>query len=167
MLQKTHSLAGLLAAESVVLYFNQPLFSWESAAALMIGCLAGPLADVDKPGSTMAKVFFPITYLLRFLKVRHRTLTHSLVCLLGLYLLLSPLPEPILWASLLAYASHPLLDLLNEQGVALMWPLRIKFRLLPKFLAIKTGSASEGIIQIILIIFIVLLPILGSITNIF
>lgn len=161
MLQKTHSLAGLLAAESVVLYFNEPLFSWESVAILMIGCLAGPLADVDKPGSITAKLFLPLSYLLKFLKVRHRTLTHSLVCLIGLYLLLSPLPQPVLWASLLAYASHLLLDLLNEQGIALLWPLRIKFRLLPKFLAIKTGSVTEGFIQIVLIILVVVLPFLA------
>lgn len=161
MLQKTHSLAGLLAAESIILYFNEPLFSIESIAILMIGCLAGPMADVDKPGSITAKIFFPISYLLRFLKVRHRTLTHSLACLTGLYLLLSPLSKPLLWASLLAYATHLLLDLLNEQGIALLWPLRIKFRLLPKFLAVKTGSVTEGLIQAILLICIVLIPILN------
>lgn len=59
MLQKTHSFAGLLAAEGAVLYMQNSPFSWESAAALLIGCLAGPLADIDKQGSTMAKIFFP------------------------------------------------------------------------------------------------------------
>ncbi|TCZ75819.1 metal-dependent hydrolase [Paenibacillus albiflavus] len=160
MLQKTHSLAGLLAAESVVLYFNEPLISWESAALLMIGCLAGPLADIDKPGSTIARIFFPVSALLRFLKIRHRTLTHSLICILGLYFLLLPLPQTYLWASLLAYASHTLLDLFNEQGVALLWPLRMKFRLIPKFLAVKTGSVTERLIQIFLLVSIVLLPII-------
>jgi inner membrane protein len=158
MLQKTHSLAGLLAAECVILYFNESLISWESAAALMIGCLAGPLADIDKQGSTMAKVFFPLSFLLQFLGIRHRTLTHSFVFLLGLFILLMPLPKPLFWTCLLAYASHPLVDLLNEQGVALMWPLKFKFRLLPKFLAIETGSFLEAFIRIILIICIVLLP---------
>jgi len=160
MLQKTHSLAGLLAAESVVLYFNEPLFSWESAALLMIGCLAGPLADIDKPGSTVARIFFPVSSLLRILKIRHRTLTHSLLCLVGLYLLLSQFPQTVLWASLLAYASHSFLDLFNEQGVALLWPLPTKFRLIPKFLAVRTGSMTERLIQVLLLISIAALPIL-------
>ncbi|MBP1995566.1 metal-dependent hydrolase [Paenibacillus eucommiae] len=158
MLQKTHSLAGLLAAESVMLYFNQPLVSWESAAALMVGCLAGPMADIDKPGSTMAKVFMPLSFLLRIVGVRHRTLTHSFLFLFGLFMLLSQLPEPLFWTCLIAYATHPFLDLFNEQGVALLWPIKTKFRLVPKFMAIKTGSFSEALIGIFLIIATVLIP---------
>jgi inner membrane protein len=158
MLQKTHSIAGLLAAESVILYFHGTLFSLESAAGLLLGCLAGPLADIDKPGSTMAKVFVPLSILLKFLGVRHRTLTHSFICLLGLYFLLSPLPKPLAWGCLLAYASHPFIDLFNEQGVALLWPLKIKFRLLPKFLAIETGSMFETLFRYALMILCVVLP---------
>ncbi|WP_442601544.1 metal-dependent hydrolase [Paenibacillus sp. KN14-4R] len=155
MLQKTHSLAGLLAAESVVLSMNQPLLSWEAAAALMIGCIAGPLADIDKQGSTMAKILFPLSALLRILKVRHRTMTHSILFLIVLGLLLSPVPSLYKWSFIIAYASHPLIDLLNVQGVALLWPFKLKFRLLPKYLAIETGSSGELIVRGILIGFMV------------
>lgn len=161
MLQRTHSLAGLLAAESVVLVMNQSLFSWEAAGALMLGCLAGPMADIDKQGSTVAKVFIPLSFLLRILRIKHRTLTHSIVFLIGLFLLLSPLPPVILWSCLIAYATHPLLDLLNEQGVALLWPIRTKFRLLPKFAAVHTGSFSESFIRVVLMIFILAMPVLS------
>ncbi|MNI11697.1 Inner membrane protein YdjM [compost metagenome] len=161
MLQKTHSLAGLLAAESVVLVMNQSLFSWEAAGALMLGCLAGPMADIDKPGTTMAKVFIPLSLLLRTLGIKHRTMTHSIVFLVGLFLLLSPLPPVIFWSCLIAYATHPLLDLFNEQGVALLWPLKTKFRLLPKFAAIETGSASESFVRICLMIAILVMPLLN------
>jgi inner membrane protein len=159
MLQKTHSIAGLLAAESVLLHFHESLFSWESASAILLGCLAGPLADIDKHGSTMAKVFFPLSVILRFLGIRHRTLTHSFVCLVGIFFLLSPLPKPLAWSFLLAYASHPFIDLFNEQGVALMWPLKLKFRFLPDFLAIETGSFAETIFRNVLMIICIIVPI--------
>ncbi|MCR8644796.1 metal-dependent hydrolase [Paenibacillus sp. N1-5-1-14] len=158
MLQKTHSLAGLLAAEGVILSMHVPLLSWESAAALMIGCIAGPMADVDKPGSIMAKVLFPLASLLRAIKIRHRTMTHSILFLIAIGLLLSPVPDLFKWTFLIAYASHPTLDLFNIQGVALLWPMKKKFRILPKSLSIETGSAGELIFRGILIGFMVWMP---------
>ncbi|AEI44556.1 metal-dependent hydrolase [Paenibacillus mucilaginosus] len=159
MLQKTHSAAGLVAAECVLMYYHMPVFSWESAAGLMIGCIAGPLADVDKKGSTMAKVLFPLSAVLRVLKVKHRTMTHSLLFMAAMFALSISLPEPLFWCFMLAYASHPLIDLLNEQGVELLWPLPIKFRLLPKFLAVDTGSEMETAIRYLLSILSVVLPV--------
>lgn len=159
MLQKTHSLAGIVAAECVIMYYHQPLLSWESGVALLIGCMAGPLADVDKKGSTMAKIFLPISFILQLLKVKHRTLTHSLLFLAGLTMLLSPLPPFFYWTCLLAYASHPLIDMLNDKGIALLWPWNMKFRLVPSFLAIKTGSYAESVFRLILLIIVIILPI--------
>ncbi|WP_010499844.1 metal-dependent hydrolase [Paenibacillus elgii] len=159
MLQKTHSVAGLLAAEGVLLHFQVPLLSWETAAALLLGCLAGPLADIDKPGSTMAKVFFPLSFILRLMNVRHRTLTHSILFLCGIAALLLPLPELLFWSFLLAYASHAFIDLFNEQGVELLWPIKLKFRLLPKFMAIETGSFMETGFRYILTLLCIALPV--------
>ncbi|MDQ1913354.1 metal-dependent hydrolase [Paenibacillus sp. GD4] len=147
MLQKTHGVAGVLAAELVILQSGVPILSWEAAAGVLIGCFAGPLADIDKPGSVMAKLFFPLSALLRFLQIKHRTLTHSLVFLLALTVLAIPLPSFYFWTFLFAYATHPLIDLLNEQGVRLLWPAPFKIRLLPKWLAIETGSAAEVIFR--------------------
>ncbi len=160
MLQKTHSVAGLLAAEGVLLHFQVPLLSWDTAAALLLGCLAGPLADIDKQGSTMAKVFFPLSFVLRLIDVRHRTLTHSVLFLFGIGALLLPLlPEPLFWSFLLAYASHSFVDLFNEQGVELLWPIKLKFRLLPKFMAIETGSFMETGFRYILLLLCIALPV--------
>ncbi|GGH19170.1 metal-dependent hydrolase [Paenibacillus segetis] len=159
MLQKTHSLAGIVAAECVIMYYHQPLLSWESGAALLIGCMAGPLADVDKRGSTMAKIFLPLSFILQLLRVKHRTLTHSLLFLVGLTMLLSPLSPFFYWTCLLAYASHPLIDMLNDKGIALLWPWNIKFRLVPSFLAIKTGSHAEDLFRLFLLIIVIVLPI--------
>lgn len=161
MLQKTHSLAGLLAAEGVLAYYHQPLLSWEGAAALTIGCLAGPLADIDKKGSTMAKLLLPLSWTLQLAKVKHRTLTHSLLFILALGSLLSALPAFFFWTFILAYASHTLIDMFNDQGVALLWPWNRKFRLVPKFLAIETGSFAEGVFRLLLGAAVVIYPVLN------
>ncbi|MDF2722743.1 MAG: LexA-binding, inner rane-associated hydrolase [Paenibacillus sp.] len=158
MLQKTHSAAGLVAAELVIVNLNVPFLSWESAGALLLGCLAGTLSDVDKPGSTMAKVLFPLSALLRLLHVKHRTVTHSLVFIAALALAASPLPPLFYWTLIASYASHPLIDLLNEQGVQLFWPLKGKIRLLPKLLAVDTGSAVELAIRWIMLIVSLWIP---------
>jgi inner membrane protein len=163
MLQKTHSAAGLIAAELVLVYHDISFLSWESAGALLLGCLAGTLADVDKPGSTMAKVLFPLSALLRFLKVRHRSVTHSCLFIIMLMILALPLPTLFFWVFITAYASHPLIDLLNEKGVQLFWPIKIKVRLLPKFIAIDTGSMGEIIIRCILLVVSLWIP-LNTIT---
>jgi inner membrane protein len=60
---------------------------------------------------------------------------------------------------LFAYASHPLIDLFNEQGVAFFWPLKVKIRLLPEFLAIETGSFAESIFRFLLMLLSLLIPI--------
>jgi inner membrane protein len=151
MLQKTHSVAGFIAAEIVIVYQQASFLSLEAAGALLLGCVCGTLADVDKPGSTMAKVLFPISAVLKLLHVRHRTVTHSLLCLAALTVLALPLPALFFWTFLLAYASHPLIDLLNEQGVRLLWPIPWHIRLLPKMIAIDTGSAGETMFRWLLL----------------
>ncbi|SDD58645.1 inner membrane protein [Paenibacillus sp. UNCCL117] len=151
MLQPTHGAAGVLAAELVLLQFDIPLMSWEAAAGVLIGCIAGPLADIDKQGSIMAKIFFPVSALLRVLKIKHRTFTHSLAFLLVLGVLAVPMPPLYYWIFLAAYASHPLIDLFNEQGVQLLWPLKLKIRLLPRFMAVDTGSTGEVMFRWLLI----------------
>ncbi|GIP52377.1 MULTISPECIES: metal-dependent hydrolase [Paenibacillus] len=162
MLQKTHSLAGLLTAECVLSYYHQPLLTWEAGAALLLGCLVGPLADIDKKGSTMAKILLPVSWILHLLKVKHRTLTHSLLFILLLTSLSTAMPELLFWTFILAYGSHSLIDMLNEQGVALFWPWKRKIRLLPKFMAIDTGSFAEGIFRLALGAAVIIYPILSG-----
>ncbi|MEK8129942.1 metal-dependent hydrolase [Paenibacillus filicis] len=151
MLQPTHGAAGVLAAELTLMHFQVPLLSWEAAAGVLIGCLAGPLADIDKQGSIMAKIFFPVSALLRLMKIKHRTFTHSIMFLVLLGGIAAPMPPLYYWIFLAAYASHPLIDLFNEQGVRLFWPLKFKIRLLPRFLAVDTGSTAEIMFRWLLI----------------
>ncbi|MEF2966056.1 metal-dependent hydrolase [Paenibacillus sp. M1] len=162
MLQKTHTLAGLLTAECVVAYYHQPFLTWEAGAALLLGCLAGPMADIDKKGSTMAKVFLPLSWALQLLRVKHRTVTHSLLFILALFAILSPLPDLFLWTAVLSYASHAFIDMFNDQGVALLWPWNKKIGFLPKFLAVDTGSFAEGVIRLALGAAVIVYPFVGG-----
>ncbi|WP_240422073.1 metal-dependent hydrolase [Paenibacillus periandrae] len=151
MLQKTHSVAGLVAAELVLVHLDVPFLSWEAVGALLLGCLAGTLADVDKQGSTMAKVLYPISALLKILKVRHRSITHSILFILVLMFVTVPLPALFFLTFVFAYVSHPLIDLLNHRGVELFWPLKLHIRLLPKFMVIDTGSLGENVVRWLLL----------------
>ncbi|NOU67965.1 metal-dependent hydrolase [Paenibacillus sp. LMG 31461] len=158
MLQKTHSVAGMIAAEIVLIQGDISFFTWDAAGSLLLGCLAGTLADVDKPGSTMAKVLFPLSALLHVLKIKHRTLTHSLLFMALLAMICLPLPPLYFWVFILSYASHPLIDLLNDRGVQLFWPITFRIRLLPKWIAIDTGSASETVFRWVLLVVCLVLP---------
>lgn len=158
MLQKTHSVAGMIAAEIVLIHGDISFFTWDAAGSLLLGCLAGTLADVDKPGSTMAKVLFPLSALLHVLKIKHRTLTHSLLFMALLAMICLPLPPLYFWVFILSYASHPLIDLLNDRGVQLFWPITLRIRLLPKWIAIDTGSASETVFRWVLLVVCLVLP---------
>jgi inner membrane protein len=160
MLQKTHSVAGLISAEIVLVYQGVSFLSWEAAGALLLGCLAGTLADVDKPGSTMAKVLFPLSALLHILHVRHRTVTHSLLIILLFMFASSQLPSLFYWVFIMAYASHPLIDLLNDKGVQLFWPIPWKIRVLPKWMAITTGSSIETVFRFLLFVLSLGIPFL-------
>lgn len=151
MLQKTHSVAGFVAAELILVYRGVPFISWGAAGALLLGCLSGTLADVDKQGSTMAKVLFPLSALLKILKVRHRSVTHSILFMAALLFAALPLPALFFWTFIVAYASHPLIDLLNDRGVELLWPWKLHIRLLPKFMAIDTGSVGETMLRWLLL----------------
>lgn len=132
-----------------MIYYHQPLLSWEALACLFAGYFLSPVADIDKRGSVAGQQAAPVSMGLSWLHIRHRTVTHSFLVIGLLYsiLQLCHIPDVLMWSALFAYASHPLLDLLNIEGVELMWPIRFRFKLLPGILAIPVNSPSESILR--------------------
>ncbi|MGO4276189.1 metal-dependent hydrolase [Paenibacillus sp. TAF58] len=59
---------------------------------------------------------------------------------------------------MLSYASHSFIDLFNDRGVELFWPIPFKFRLLPKWIAIDTGSVSETVFRSMLLLLSLVIP---------
>jgi len=149
VMHQTHHAGGLIAAEIVLIYYHQPVFSWITPAALLGGYFLAAAADVDKPESYVGQKVLPISLALQTLRIRHRTLTHSLLFTGVLWLLLksSGLPNVLVVAWVAAYASHWFLDLFNEQGVELTWPLPFRIKFLPSLLAVGTDSWAEVLIR--------------------
>jgi inner membrane protein len=147
LIYKTHHIAGLIGAELFILHYHVPVIGWQVPAALMAGYIAGPAADIDKEESLVGRKLWPVSWVIHTLGIRHRTVTHSIpfIGLLWYLLSLLPIPPVILWTILAGYASHPFMDLFNEQPVELFWPLRIKVRLLP--IGIPVDSPGEGVIR--------------------
>ena len=114
----THALASYALARGLF-----PRRRWPVVAGMVF---AGSFADID----LVSAVFGPAAYF-----TAHRTYTHSLlgtlaVVLLGVFFtryLAKKQPEPIstfLWPLGFAAGFHVVLDLLQSEGVALLWPFR-------------------------------------------
>ncbi|MBX6396252.1 MAG: metal-dependent hydrolase [Alicyclobacillaceae bacterium] len=149
LVYKTHHVAAFFGAQLWLMHVHQPVLEWPTAVALLGAYLMGPAADVDQPQSYVGHRMRPIAGLLSGLGIRHRTLTHSLLFLVGLWIALQllPVPDIVRQAIWIGYASHPLIDLLNEEGVELFWPLPVRIRFLPRALAIPVDSFRETVLR--------------------
>ncbi|WP_162007875.1 metal-dependent hydrolase [Heliorestis convoluta] len=163
MLWKTHALAGASLGVFLSNQVDTAIFipslagtPVEPYAILAIGAMAGALGsllpDIDHPSSKLGSKLLLLPSLLK-ITIGHRGPTHSIVGAVTVsflvWLLLSmiyPLTNMALYVLLLAgYISHLVLDSLNPQGVAWLWPVtRKKFRI-PMF---DTGGVGESLIVI-------------------
>ena len=128
--------------------FSQVFIVSLFCTAAIIGSL---LPDIDMPGSHLGN-FFPVFS--RFLSrvFRHRTLTHSLLSILGFVVLLSYAGHlsfgyeffTVIVVGLMAgHISHILLDMLTPAGVLFFYPFPFKVSLGK----IKTGSWPEKLVS--------------------
>ncbi|QQE79665.1 metal-dependent hydrolase [Alicyclobacillus sp. SO9] len=161
---KTHEMVGALSMEMVLVETHAGLHWWTPVLVVAAG-LAAPVPDIDQPESWIAHKI-PLGQVVgRF--VRHRTVTHSLLFLALLWVVLLrvvqiPLPlglswHSVAWALWIGYASHPLADLLNPQGVQLLWPLPWWVKVLPEPIAIPVESGREALLHAILTLLVVLI----------
>lgn len=147
MNHKVHNLAGIVVVESTLITLNQPLISWEAGVAMLGGYYMALLPDIDDSDSFMAKhqPFRSISYALESAGVKHRGITHSFIALFLVILLLALIPgiPTVIYAALtLAFASHLFLDLFTSAGLGLLYPLKFKFRMLPRFMAVSSDDNS-------------------------
>lgn len=127
-----------------------------STAAVATAALGALLPDIDLPTSAVGRPLFPLAKALNE-QIGHRTLTHSFLGILLLLLILSPLfflDSLILWALLIGYVSHLLIDTVNKAGIELLYPSRVRaWFLSDERYRITVGSREEFILLVVLVIF--------------
>lgn len=136
---KTHIMGGIAATAAFAQTSN-----YDPAIMIIAGALGGMIPDICHGGSKIGKKLPWLSKLINGL-FGHRTLTHSILFLIivnALLLLFIPF-ESIRIGILIGMASHLLLDAATKNGIKLLYPLDITFRL-P--LTMKTGSALESVV---------------------
>ena len=110
---RTHALVP--AALAAVLFHADPLLLLTAAAG-------GLIPDLDEPQSVIGQRFWILAWWMKYL-CGHRTVSHSLVMVLGLMVmgLLLLIPTPLVVTFGLGWGSHLILDGLSG-GILLWWP---------------------------------------------
>jgi inner membrane protein len=118
------------------------------------------LPDIDHTRSPIGKLFYPIAkYLDR--KFGHRTITHSLICYLGLFALVSftsnlTNSQNVSLVFALAYASHLIFDMMTKQGVPLLYPFKRNACVIPANPQLRLKSSDFKTETIIFCFFIII-----------
>ena len=156
MMAYTHVLFALL----FLLLPSRMLDYYLPVEALAAAVFASLLPDLDHPKSMAGRILLPVSLLLNA-TVGHRTLTHSLagfsmVTIFAYLITVSlGLPAAAYIAFIVGYASHILADLLNDAGVALMYPFeKRRYSILPRRWGIRTESQGEHAIAAVLAVLV-------------
>lgn len=147
---KVHSAAGITLSSYVMTIYPQNSFVVATAAIVGSAFLA-LLPDADHVGSSISQLpGFNLVSRLFSLILKHRGFTHSLVAVFLLFMVLkqNDFKLILIWVWVGSYASHILLDLFNEQGVQLFWPLPYKITLLPGIFSVS--SQPNSLVQTVL-----------------
>ena len=127
--------------------------SWVNA---LVATLASLLPDLDTQSSAIGK---RLRFISRPLEARfgHRTITHSLAFIAGLFVLLLPLVwwrADLYYCFCVGYATHPLLDTATINGVSLFYPVSGRKCVFPMDVnhphryRVQTGSRSDIILGV-------------------
>lgn len=162
MTARTHNAFAFASLVTAAAYFPPESINLLTFIVAIVGTDIGALIpDMDTGGNYLWGLLpqgHKLGEFLRKIFYKHRTITHSL---LGLFLIYkffdSILPRifnasflnpHIVFASLIiGYISHLVSDSLTEEGVPLLFPLRISFGFPPvKAMRIKTGGWFENFV---------------------
>jgi len=108
---KTHFLTGAFAGYLVT-------HDWKGT---LVGGIAGLLPDIDEPRSMIGRPFFFLSTPLN-MAVGHRTLTHSLLAVLAVWLVLLPFSREMAMAAVAGIAAHIIGDMVTGK-VQVLWPV--------------------------------------------
>ena len=161
-------IAGTHVAFATTLYLGGAgLFEYQpDLTGWALTATAALLPDIDLPTSRLGRALFFISTRLER-EFGHRTLTHSLIALLVVAVLASPLHllgHPAwFWAVVGGYWSHLWVDMMNLRGADLFWPSPVRV-VLPgnRAFRMEVGSKAEMVLLIALVLISLLLyPVSG------
>lgn len=118
---------------------------WSFLAGVVLGAA---LPDIDHPGSSIGRRFWPISWIIGKI-FGHRGITHSL---LGASLILWGLYAwqggyTIFWVgTALGYVSHLIGDMCTVAGCPMFWPIRVPIRFPFR---IRTGTIGEYVVILV------------------
>jgi len=149
MMVYTHATFALLLA---ILLENLHIASFSGVQ--IVACLIGStIPDIDSEYSYIGRKSPILPAVIRTLGLRHRTATHSLLAIAIAGALSYSIDSLSSWSITLAftlgYASHIIADLLNDAGVALLYPISTKRY---HVLNIRTKSFAESLFFICILI---------------
>lgn len=119
-------------------------------ATLAAAGLGSLMPDIDHPDSQIGRLLWPISQPVARLLGR-RGVTHSLLLVAALAALahhLEPPSRELAVAFGIGYGLHIAADLLNQRGVALLFPLQARFR---APVTVRTGGAGEAVITTLIL----------------
>jgi len=162
MLARTHDLFAFGMLLTAAVYFPSEKITLATIVVVIIANIVGALLpDIDQasnrlwdllPGGNL------VGKLLRNLFLSHRTITHSILGVWLIYQLIgwltpkifNPLfvdTQKVIIAVMIGYGSHLLLDSFTEEGLPLLFPIKVNFGFPPtKSWRIKTGNWFEKLV---------------------
>jgi len=124
----------------------------------LLGIIIGAvLPDIDEPKSLIGRKLFFLSYILRAIGLKHRTLSHSIIFSLIFILPAFIVPSPyknILFGLGIGSILHCVGDLFTISGLRyFLFPIEKELHFSPKPLRFRTGGVIEQIIIIFLALF--------------
>ncbi len=160
MLSRTHDLFAFESLVVAAIYFPLEQISLVTVLVVVVANIVGALLpDIDQASNRLWDLLPGgdfIGEVVKDLFLSHRTISHSALGVVLVYQLINWL-IPIIFnpnfvdsgyvvaAVMIGYGSHLILDSLTEEGLPLLFPLKVKFGIPPiRSWRIKTGKWFEN-----------------------
>ncbi|OGM12961.1 hypothetical protein A3A76_01520 [Candidatus Woesebacteria bacterium RIFCSPLOWO2_01_FULL_39_23] len=162
MTARTHDAFALASLISVAAFFPPASLNLTTLIVSVIGAhIGGLIPDMDQAGNRLWDMFpsgNSLGRIFRRIFYKHRTISHSLIGVFIFYKFLEFVvtrlintsfidPKLLIAGIIIGYLSHLLADSFTEEGLPLLFPLRIAFGIPPiKKIRIKTGQWFENLV---------------------
>ena len=162
MTARTHDAIAFASLVTVAAFYPPESVNLATVIVSIVGADIGALIpDMDGAGNRLWDLLPSgrnLGKILRRIFYKHRTLSHSLIGFVVIYNLLDWVlfkylnstfldPGIILASIMIGYLSHLLADSVTEEGIPLLFPLRINFGIPPiRKMRVKTGKWFENLV---------------------